>query len=201
MIIVVSGKRLNSHSFLIKVFASLILFLSISNSQCSAFDIRCITCTLTQCTQCQNGYVVNALMTTCIECNVPNCLSCVNPNSCSSCIGNFSVNIFGGSCTLCRVPNCLNCNNINTCNQCEPGFIAKQDGTCSSNCTTANNLCLGCSSLNFCSDCPANAMLNGTNTPVTLFQGNCYFCSDPQCLICSSDQVCQNCNGTHLAIS
>jgi hypothetical protein len=91
------------------------------------------------------------------------------------------------------------CTATSFCGICIKGYTVN-NGSCSLSCNLS--FCSGCSQSDFCSSCNQSTFVNGTTTyNVTLFNGACSLCLDPNCVACKSNQVCGTCVNISFSVS
>lgn len=141
-----NNKSSFSTLFLFVLLGSLV---ALSSSRCG-IDF-CSICSNNQaaCVECNPGFKPNTNGSLCLDCNIPNCISCSANQTCSQCSANFSIFPGGQSCIQCNVPNCLECNAVDNCISCANGFTPA-GGACHS-CMIQN--CLQCNADNMCATC------------------------------------------------
>lgn len=120
----------------------------------------------------------------CVLCQISNCLSCSNSTTCNSCLSGYSVTASGG-CLQCSIPSCLSCTTNNFCSACQNGLSISTGGTCV---ICQNTGCALCSSDNVCRQC-----INGMQAVNAQVGIGCVTCSIPNCATCSDNNVCVNC--------
>jgi len=155
-------------------------FLSFLNSSsvCLQCDANCANCeySSTNCTSCPSGkFLIN---NTCKEKICPvNCSNCsiADMTQCTACI--FDYSLINNSCIIKICPaNCSNCSdsNFSICTLCLSGFML------------FNNECFA--------QCPSNTYESDDNL-------SCKTCSNPQCNICTNNDLCLQCSQNYVLSS
>lgn len=154
-----------------------------TNGSCSTCLENCRVCSGSVCTQCEDPYVL--VDGTCQLCTILNAAACSSLTTVTKCSSSYySAGTYCGSCIL----HCKVCANSTICQQCDEGYLLQYQ----------NSVCGKCVNCKACVGTPDNctACWNGNSI---VQNGSSFACSPnacniPNCLYCSADSVCGNCN-------
>jgi len=125
----------------------------------------------------------------CSICTIDGCLTCSNSSNCATCASTYISNGMGG-CISCNIANCNSCIVNNFCQTCANGMTVTANGQCATcNINTAG--CTVCTNNNTCNCAQGyNTLNNGTNS-------SCLPCLIPNCITCSSANICSTCQSNY----
>lgn len=168
-----------------------------TNSSCVVcnYTIGCAICSSNNvCAYCSTGFtalIANGTITSCVACNITNCMNCNTSNICLVCNSGYTINVDNTCITNTIIqfnclPPCVTCAYNNTCIQCIPDLysVVPNNGTCFM-CNVANCYICSQSTPKICSQCDQNYILAAGTCILSPYYGCQAMASNGSCLYCS----------------
>jgi hypothetical protein len=154
-------------------------------NKCLACPDKCSSCTsLTRCTGCKTGILINYACTEGCSSSDPYCMKCSStPNTCIQCITGFYLNS-QGKCSKCPDTNCSTCDSTGQCVTCKSSYTLQKSD--SNLCVPAGTNCANYNTDLTCNQCKDGYILDSKKSCMSK-------CNDENCQTCDANGVCQTC--------